>query len=485
MRRLVILFILAISFFLLFSSTHGSIAQEPKIPKSQIEKPKVEEISPKETPLSQPTELERFTELAIKNNQPARIAKEEIELAQLKIKEARRNLFPALKLQGYYTDGEVHKVGYEEGEAKIQLDQPIYYGGRLRDTLAQSKVNLEITERNYDRLRIDVAHRTEIAYYNLLVSYMNLRAQDKIHREAEKMLDIVQRQFKAGLVTPLELTGAQSWYEQICFQIDSTKQDITMAELTFIQVLNVSQLPPLVLKDLEIKGSDIDLNRCLEAGLKHRPEIELSRLLVKFNEYGKRIEESKNRFTVNLTSSYGYYQGRWKGEQMKDSDNWYVGIRATKPWGASTTTVSATTTEVEPRFGQVSPTIARTITAEFNLLDNLLRLSEKKKAEIDFARSISDLNETTQTINFEIKDAYLDYQKAILQATTARSEVKHRLKETKILKVRAQIGEIGFADVMEAMVNLSRAQTTYIQALGNYFLSLANLKKAAGYGIQI
>ena len=355
------------------------IIQEQISKPALVSEPKVKEISlprPEEA-LPPPEELEEFIELAIKNNQPTQIAREEIELAQLKVGEAERTLFPALKLEGYYTDGEVYRVGYEEGEMRVQLDQPIYYGGRLRNTLDQSKVNLEITKRNYDRLRIDVAHKTEVAYYNLLGNYMNLRTQDKIQ------------------------------------------------------------------------------------------------------------QESKNRFTVDLTSSYGHYQGRWKTEKMRDSDNWYVGIRATKPWGASTFTTSATTTEVQPKFGQTAPTITNTVTGEFNLLNNLLRLSEKKKAEIDFSRSISDLNETTKTINFEIKDAYLNYQKALLQATTAQSEAEFRLHEVEVLKVRAQVGEIGFSSVMEALINLSRAQTNYTQALANYFISLANLKKAAGYGIKI
>jgi len=459
---------------------------KPTMSNPLIKKPDVEEIpQPERLSPVQPQELEGLIELATKNNQPTQIAAQEIELAQLKIREAERNLFPALKLESYTTDGEVYKVKYEERELKAQLDQPLYYGGRLKDTLEQSKVNLEITKRNYDRLRIDVSHKTEVAYYNLMGSQMNLRAQEKIQQEAKRILDIVQKQFEAELVTPLEISAGQSWYEQITFQVNSIKHDIAMAELSFIQVLNVPKLPPLTLSDLEIKELELDLNECLEIGLKYRPEIELSKLMVKFNEYGKKIEESKNRFTIDLTSSYGRYQGRWKTEEMHGSGNWYVGIKATKPWGASTITTSATTSEVEPKFGEKYPTMTRTIKTEFNLLNNLSRLSEKKKAEIDFARSISDLNETTKTINFEIKDAYLNYQKALLQATTAQSEAKYRHHEVEVLKARAQVGEIGYSSVMEVLINLSRAQTTYTQALANYFISLANLKKAAGYGIKI
>jgi len=449
-------------------------------PQKQVQLP---QLKTKISPL-QAEELEGFIELAIRNNQPTQIARQEIELSELEIKEANRNLFPGLKIEGYNTDGEVYKVEYEERELKAQLDQPIYYAGRLRDTLEKARVNLEITKRNYDRIKIDVAHKAEVAYYNVIAGRMNLKKQEAIYKEAERFLDIVKKQFDAELVTSLEISSAQSWFEQIKFQIDSTKQDIKMAELTFMQVLNISELPEITQEELEIKELNLSLYECLDAGLKNRPELYLSELLVRFNQYGNKIEESKNKFTIDLTTTYSHYQGHYKTESMSSANNWYFGFKATKPWGGSTINALATTEETQPRYGQTSPTKASTISAEFNLLDNLKRLSDKKRTEIELQRSLSDLNETTKTINFEVEDAYLNYKKALLQAITTQSENIFRWREYEVLKVRAQVGEVGFSNVIETLISLSRAQTNYTQALANYYISIANLKKAAGYGIK-
>lgn len=439
----------------------------------------------REIPLPQPGELGSFIELAIKNNQPTQIARQEIELAQFKVTEAQRNLFPALKIEGYNTTGVAYKLGYEEREIKLQLDHPLYYGGKLKNSLKQAEVNLEITNRNYDRLRIDVAHKAEVAYYNLIAGRTNLKIQEAILGEAGKIRQIVQKQFAADLVTLLENASTQSWYEQVEFQINSTKHDLAMAKLAFIQVLNISELPGITQEELKIRKLDYKLNDWLQAGLNHRPEIYLSELLVKFNQYGKMVEEAKNKFTVDLSTFISHYQGAWDTEDMNDSHNWYVGFKATKPWGGNTVTTSAVTETVEPRYGQSSATETNTASFSFGLMDNLQRLSDKKKSEIELQRSLSDLNETTKTINFEIKDAYLNYQKALLQATTTQSETEFRQREVKVLNARAMAGEIGFSNIMETFVSLSRAQTTHIQALANYFISLANLKKAAGYGIEI
>jgi TonB family protein len=433
----------------------------------------------------QAQELNNFIELAIQNNQPTQIAQQEVELAKLKIREAKRNIFPVVKLTGYFTDGEVFNVAYREGETRIQLDQPIFYGGRLRNSINQAEVNLEITKGNFDRIVLDVAHKAEVAYYNLVASRMNLEVQEKIRQQAREILNIIQKQFSAELITSLEVSSAQSWFKQINFQIDSTRHDFEMAKLTFMQVLNLSEPIEISPHELKINNLKLSLEQCIDAGLKNRPEIYLSELLVQFNELGEKIEQAKNNFTVDFTSAYGRYQGAFKTEELQDSDNWQVGIKATKPWGPSTFTSSATTEELQPRFGQTSPTKASTISAEFNLFDNFQRLSDQKEVEISLARSLSDLNETVKTIEFEVRDAYLNYQKALLQASTAQTEAEYRRRQVEVLKVRAQTGDGGFSNIMEALVNLSRAQTNFTQALANYYIFLANLKKATGYGVNI
>ena len=259
-----------------------------------------------------------------------------------------------------------------------------------------------------------------------------------------------------------------------------------MGELTFKQVLNIKETPQIANQLLEAKKLNLDLDSCVEIALKYRPEIYLSELLVKFNDYGQKIEADKtNAFTVDLTTSYGFYQGAYKTESLKDSNNWYAGVKVSKPWGGNTINSAYNTDETQPRFGQTSATKSSTMSAEFNLLDNLKRLSDKKKADIDLHRSLSDFNETMKTISFEVQDAFLNYQKAILQLHNAEADMKFRRNEVEVIKIRAMVGETSLSSALETLYNFSEAQTRHIQALANYNISLANLKKATGYGLKI
>ncbi len=432
------------------------------------------------------TELSDFLDQALRNNQPTKLAKEEVELAQLKITEAKRGFLPNLKLTGYDTKGEVYKIEYEERELKAEADQPIYAGGRLKDTLRQAKVNLEVSKRNYDRLKIDVMHKTETAYYNLVAAKMHLKEKEALQAEAQDIVTKIEKLANSGMVIPLELDSSRSWLEQIGLQISNLKQDLFMAELTFKQVLNVQELPKVDAGSLAPKKLAMALADYQQIALKNRPEVYLSALLVKFNEYGRKIEESKaNKMTVDLVGSYGRYSGHYKTEAWTESDNWYAGLKASIPWGPNTVNSSYTKESSQPKFGQTSPTASSTISTELNILDNFKRISDKKRANIDFDRALSDYSETAKTIAFEVQDAFLNYQKAVLQLDTAQAEMKFRRNETEINKIRAMVAETSISSAIESLYSYAEAQTKYFQALTAFQLALVNLKKACGYGIKI
>ena len=242
---------------------------------------------------STPEELTTFIDLAIENNPPTKVAKEEIELAKLKVKESERNVYPSVKVINYYTDGLANTVKYEEAESKFQMEQPVFQSGRIKDTISQARSNLEITQRNYERLKLDVVQKVETAYYNLVAAKMHLIKKQAVIQEAKDILEKVERLAKVGMVIPLEVNSSRAWVKQIEFQAKGVQQDLFMAELTFKQVLNVKETPRVEAQLLEARELGLNLDDCLQVAFENRPELYLSELLVKFNDYGKKIEIDK------------------------------------------------------------------------------------------------------------------------------------------------------------------------------------------------
>lgn len=433
-----------------------------------------------------PQELKEFIKIAIENNQPLQVAKEEVNLAKIKLKDALRNLFPSVKFEVYNTKGQVSfNLEYEEREFKINLDQPLYYGGRLRNAWEQAKTNLEITKRNYNQQMLDTVHKTEVAYYTLITLMMNKKKQEEILQKAKEILKVAEKQYKAGVSILLEFKSVKSWYERLKLLEESIKQELKMAYLTFKQVLNIEEYPQVTLYSLPITEFEIDLDSSIKNALDNRPEMNMAKLSVKFYEYNKKIEDSKNRFNVDLTSFYGYYQGAFVTEPMKSSKNWHIGIKVTKPLGPNTSSVSFTKEESQPRFGETAPTATETISSELNIMDNLTLLSNRKNAEIELLKAENQLKETQKNIIFEVQDAFFKYQKALLEVKSALTQKKFREEHFKITETRAYRGEDTYASLIESLVSLSDAENTYLKALGNYYIAVANLRKSTGYSINL
>lgn len=430
-----------------------------------------------------PQELKGFIQTALENNQPLQAAQEEVSLAKIKLREAKRNLYPAAKLTMYNTTGDVYKVDYEERELKLQLDHPLYYSGRLRNAYEQAKVNLAITQRNYDQQMLDVLHKTEVSYYTLITLRMNLARQDEIMKEAEKIVAITQKQFDKGVIIPLDLTTVQSWYERLKLLRDSINQEVELAYLNFNQVLNSEASPAVNLLSLEITDFDVKLPRCIYAAIDSRPEINLAKLTVKFQDYNKKMVDAKGKFTVDLTGSYGFYQGHYLTEPVDDASNWYVGFKVTRPLGANTLTSSISQENSEPRFGQSSPTSSQTISAEMGFLDNFEQMSEQKKAEIELLKAQNDLEEAQKNVTYEVQNDFFKYQKSLLEVKSALTQKKYREEEIRIKKTRVYSGEGSFPDLIETLVDFSEAENTYLRALGNYYIAVATLRKSTAYGL--
>lgn len=432
-----------------------------------------------------PEELSNFIDIAIKNNKPSQVAKKEVDLAEFKVKESMRNLLPSAKIGGFMTNGETYHVPYEEREVKLELNQPIYYGGRLIDSIEHAKVNAEIARQNYDRMKYDIMHKTETSYYNLIASRTHWRYKESLRNESKELLERIEKLADIGMIIPLELKSAKASFEQIEFQLAALKEDIYLAELTFKQVLNSQDLPEIRLSEPEIVKPDLSLDELFQIALKYRAEVYIGELMVKFSKYAKKIELDKDSFNVDFVGSLGFYTGHYTTEPWKNATNWAAGVKVTKMWGASTVRSSAMAEHSQPRFGQTSPTESQSLNSELSLYDNMAAISNLKKTDVDLQKAVSDLNETRKTITFEVQDSFLNYQKAILQLNTAMADMSFRRNQAEITKIRASVNDAPLSSAMDSLNEFADAQTKYFQALGNYFMSLANLKKATGYGINI
>ncbi len=460
----------------------------PSLPKR--EQPKVPAVTmpvrlapaPPPPPVeSGPMTPQEAVDKALAVYEPARIALEESELAMLKVKEARRNLFPGASLRGSYTLGKA-SAEFREQRAGLQVEHPLYDAGRLRDAYKQTLVNLQISQKRYEKVRADFAFEVAQAYFELLAAQQSVGSRDRLLRIAQEIFQSTQRRFDAGLVTRMELLNVQSQFSQARFQVEGARNDVAVAELKFRHRMNWDEMLPMTLPDRfpPAPSRVVELADALRTAAWQRPDIQLNTLLVEFHKYEERLAQKKSSWKLDLTGFAGESSGAFKTEPLQANPDYSIALKMSKIWGGSTASVTGTKTETSPQVGQTSVTKSNSLQTEIGVLNALSGATEVEQAHIGRMKAQQDLTETRQTTSQEVHEAYYAYQKAALTLQHAQQKEQFRLEQVKILRAQAELNEILPSQLLEAELQLSDDQVAQLQAQSSYHTALARLNKAIG-----
>lgn len=438
--------------------------------------------------------IEDAVDIASENDIGARIAKKEIELSEIKIREATRALYPAASLNYLETTGmtTTSVQDFTDKEYKVKFEYPLYYGWRLRYAVEQGIANMKASRYNYNKVLQDLKIDVETAYYSYLVSISNSRIQDSLLGVAQDISEKERKRFEAGLTTRAEFLQVASQLKQITYQVASSNNELEMAELSLAQAMNLDDeeyLKDLIatridLMDLEeVLDINVELDECLELAFKNRPDLRSKEYMVEFNDYERKIAMAKDQLKVDLTGTYGKSGGAFQSETLTLATDWYFGIKVSKPLGGNTVSTSYTKEETSQKHGVSSRTESVSKAVEIGLLDNLKSLSEAKTAEVALEKSKEELEKVKESTVKEVRESYLDYKKGLVQIKVNLNKIRQKEEELKVSKARAELNEIPFSELLQAHMSLADEKTFYIETLGSLYQSLAKLNKATGYAL--
>lgn len=433
-------------------------------------------------------------DIALENHMAAKIAHEEIELSKLKIREARRALYPAASVNYLTTTGKTTGTtqDFTNKEYKLKFEYPLYYGWRLKYAVDQAMSNLKASTYNYDKTLQDLRAEVESAFYAYMASKMDVKLHKTLLEETEGIFTNAKKRLELGLITRTEFLQLESQMQQINYQVISSENELTMAKLALAQAVNVREGENAIDiidkepgKDLEPITIDISLEDCMDLAFKTRPDIKAKEYMLEFNDYERKIAESKNQLKVDLTGTYGKSGGAYESETLTMAPDWYLGFKVTKPLGGNTLSTAYTKDKTSPKTGQSTRTESISQSVEMGLLDGLQHFSEEKSAEIGYKKAKDELEQAKDAVIKEVKESYLNYKKGLVQVMTNLNKIKYKEEELKITKARAELNEASLSELAQAHMGLTDERAYYVEALGSLYQTLAKLNKATGFSLFI
>jgi len=118
--------------------------------------------------------LKDCVQTALDNNLSLKAAKREIKLSKQKTKDAWRALFPAASIKWDEISGTTTGEDFRGREFYFEMQQPVYQGGRLVNTLRQARVNMMISRQNYQKIKNDITFEVEQAFHILAATKKKL-----------------------------------------------------------------------------------------------------------------------------------------------------------------------------------------------------------------------------------------------------------------------------------------------------------------------
>lgn len=428
--------------------------------------------------------LDDCISLATANYMPLQIAKEQEQLAKLRVREARRAFYPAFLAEMKEIDGRTITEDYRGRTYGFQAQQPVFTGGKLTATLHKEQLSEFIAKSSLDRVKQDLIFNVSKTYYELVVAKNTLDILKELKIESEKLLEEMEKEFNIGSATPALLLTAQSLHNQICYQVASLEREVVLAKLNlekemFTENLNVDNLNyNLSLKKID----DANLQNCIDLAFKNRPEPKILELTIKAAKYGEDIITSETFPNVAVVGTYGRSGEAYSNRDLALAKEWSIMGQVKWFLGGNTVETSFTRDRVSPYKVTRTDThlSSDTYNTKFSFWDNLAHFTKQKEAQITRKQAEKDLAEMKNKIRQETEDGYYSYLKYNTQLAMALNEIGFRRKQLEIIKAKRKMNEAAVPELMEASLQLAQAQANYYQALGGIRAAIVGLNRAIG-----
>jgi outer membrane protein TolC len=367
---------------------------------------------------------------------------------------------------------------------RMDFTQPILrgFGYELsRREIIVAKNNLNISEKDLQRSLQDTVYSVEEAYWSLVAAIENLKVRQQSLKLAQDFLERQKRAVEVGTEAPIEILSARSEVATREADILAAEADVKNAEDNLKVILNITAEDPnlefsrIIPQEMpEFTEKEISLESAFATALANRPDLESTRISLKNSEINMGYAKNQQLPALNLSASY-WSPGVSGTQLILDPDN---------PLGPPIGEIPGGREDAfKDVFGFEYPNWSIRMTLDLPL-NTLVSRASLAQARVDLQQATLQLKQQEQNIYLEIKRAVraveTNYQR--VEAYTVARELREQQLAAEEEKLKVGLTTPYF--VLQYQRDLATAQTTELQAIIDYNLSLANLSRAMGISLE-
>jgi outer membrane protein TolC len=430
--------------------------------------------------------VDEAVEIGLADNPRLKAAKMSVEVADAKLTEAKRGMFPTLQYVYERNGGKVpgfsgHRF-YKGKNQKVNLTQPLYYGGELANTVKQAEENLRVAKAEYKKAKDDLVHELRVAYYGVVKAEYNAEYQLELFERIGALLTKVRAEREMRLSTEIDFLIIESKHYQVLYQVEASKNDVLSANVSLKQSLGL-EIDGVIPVDLKMDFVKVNpkFEPLLERALQSNADIRVRAYAVEAAKYGIDIYKSKKKPHFDLRGSFGML-----GEAFHDTEafedgkasidpekEWFLGVHGTMPLGPN----SVEYEQIKHVYG---PTVLALTGSEdwrhsvrVNLFDKFGDITDEKQAEYALLQAESEYKAVRDEVTLRLRDEFYSLQRYLIQIDSSIAKLRYQKKNLEIQEYLMSLQETALEQYLDDLLEQVQDRFAFIQAVADYNVSLS------------
>ena len=328
------------------------------------------------------------------------------------------------------------------------VNYAVYTGNAVQDQIAIARANLRGQQSAFVATAEQTVLAVRQAYFNYVQSIGQVAAAQRAVDASQENVRVTRAQVTVGTSPQFNLLQAQVQLAQAQRTLTQTKAAAVLAEQQLAAVLNLPISSAIdATTPMGLPAAPPDVEALVKQGLANRPEIAQAQAAIQAAQAAIDLAAAGLRPIITLTG----------GPTMQSN-------------------TLSTSTPV---------TWSGTLALTLAIFDGGLTRAKVEQGRQQLALSRVQLEQTQQTVEEQVRAAYLNLQQAAEQLASAQAGLTAAQEALRIANVRFQAGVGTQLDVVTEIQNLAAADAAVVQALFQYNLALAQIDQAVGTQITL
>ena len=321
---------------------------------------------------------------------------------------------------------------------------PLYSGGANEANIAAGELGARAARLATERAREDLKYEVTAAYWDAVEAGKKIEVQCDTVNKYDAHLKNVTALYEAGAQAKIDVLRSS-------VELSNARQELIRAENTYEvslatlrNLLNISRTEPLTLtSEVAYQPFETSVEDCISYANRSRLDLAEERMKVQQKELAVESARAGKKPTVSLTLGTGL------------------------------------TSQFEPRH-DTSADVSASVGVSWNIFDSGVTRGAIEAAEAERDIALLTLKKAEETIDLNLRKAYLNMREAEQRFTATGDAVRQAREDDHIANERYRAGEGILLDIIDAQTALSAAETNAISARYDYARYRAQVENIMG-----